>query len=181
MSSPIRAFIALGANLKDPQKQIRLGLEQLAAITDSRITRISSFYRTAPLDVGDTTPHPDYINAVAELETLLPPQTLLDILQTIEQQQGRSRDIWPSPRTLDLDLLLYGDAIINTKKLVTPHPRMHLRAFVLVPLTEIAPDVLIPGLGTASDFLPSVAGQSIEKIACAPNNCGDTSLPHPAG
>jgi 2-amino-4-hydroxy-6-hydroxymethyldihydropteridine diphosphokinase len=163
--APVTVFIALGANLQNPQQQIQRGIELLSAIPDSRLVAVSSLYRTAPFGVGDA--QPDYINAVAQLETTLPGGSLLDFLQSIESQQGRRRhrDNPLAARTLDLDLLLYGDAVIDTPRLTVPHPRMHERAFVLAPLLEIAPAAIIPGRGKAADFLPAVDGQRIEKLA----------------
>lgn len=164
-NAPVAVFIALGANLQDPQQQIQRGIELLAAIPDSRLLAVSSLYRTAPLGVGDA--QPDYINAVAQLETTLSGGSLLDFLQSIESQQGRRRhrDRPLAARTLDLDLLLYGDAVIDTPRLSVPHPRLHLRAFVLAPLLEIAPAAVIPGLGKAADFWPAASAQRIEKLA----------------
>ena len=120
----------------------------------------SSLWRTAPVDSsGD-----DYINAVALIETSLDAHALLKSLQAIETAHGRERPYRNAPRTLDLDLLLYGDETIATLELSVPHPRMHERAFVLAPLCEIAPDALIPGRGPAADFLPCVADQAIARL-----------------
>ena len=162
MTSPVIAFIALGANLNDPIEQIRQGLALLAGLPDCRLLKASSLYRTAPVGV---TGHPDYINAVAQIETTLESGVLLKNLQVIEAHQGRQRDgEQVLPRTLDLDLLLYGDECINTPALDVPHPRMSERAFVLVPLAEIAPDLVIPGAGKVRALLPSVADQAITRL-----------------
>ncbi len=156
------AFVALGANLADPVAQVRAALEALTRLPDSRLLRASSLYRTAPVGIHG---QPDFINAVAVLETSLPPDSLLSALFEIEAQFGRRRDFRHAPRTLDLDLLLYGDETLDTPGLQLPHPRMHLRAFVLAPLLEIAPDCAIPGRGSAAAWLPAVSMQPIEKLA----------------
>lgn len=160
-----RAFVALGANLDDPAAQVRAGLAALATLPDSRLVAASSLYRTAPVGYRD---QPDFINAVAAVETALPPLDLLVALLDLETRFGRRRDFPNAPRTLDLDLLLYADLEIDAgdrrPALTLPHPRLHLRAFVVVPLLEIAPDCAIPGRGTAAAWLPAVASQRIEKI-----------------
>lgn len=152
------AFIALGANLEDPVTQVRRGFEALAGLPQSRLCACSSLYRTAPIGVAG---QPDYINAVAAIETTLAPLELLRALLELEARQGRLRHTPLAPRTLDLDLLLYGQAEIALPELTVPHPRMHLRAFVLAPLLEIAPDCAIPGRGTARAWWPAVASQAI--------------------
>ena len=156
------AFVALGANLADPVAQVRAALEALTRLPDSRLLRASSLYRTAPVGIHG---QPDFINAVAALETSLAPQALLAALFSIEAQFGRRRDYRHAPRTLDLDLLLYEGETLDTPDLQLPHPRMHLRAFVLAPLLEIAPDCAIPGRGSAAAWLPAVSMQPIEKLA----------------
>jgi 2-amino-4-hydroxy-6-hydroxymethyldihydropteridine diphosphokinase len=163
MTSPVIAYIALGANLDQPIEQIRQGLAMLAELPNSRLLATSSLYRTAPVGVSG---HPDYINAVAKLETRLESGALLKFLQVIEAQQGRARqaDVI-APRTLDLDLLLYGESCIATPELEVPHPRMPERAFVLVPLAEIAPELHIPGAGPLAALLPAVAGQTIVRLS----------------
>ncbi|NJD25140.1 MAG: 2-amino-4-hydroxy-6-hydroxymethyldihydropteridine diphosphokinase [Betaproteobacteria bacterium] len=155
------AYVALGANLGDPGATVRAALTALAALPDSRVVRASSLYRTAPVGLAD---QPDFINAVAELATGLEPPALLTALLAIEQDFGRRRAGRNGPRTLDLDLLLYGDREIHLPGLSVPHPRMHLRAFVLLPLAEIAPALAIPGRGTLAAWLPAVAGQGIERL-----------------
>ena len=156
------AFIALGANLADPAHQIRAALESLSRLPDSRLLRASSLYRTAPVGVAG---QPDFINAVALVETTLAPRDLLAALFAIEAEFGRRRDYHNAPRTLDLDLLLYDDLVLDGAELQLPHPRMHLRAFVLAPLLEIAPASIIPGRGTAAAWRPAVSMQPIEKLA----------------
>lgn len=155
------AFVALGANLADPVQQVRAAGEALAGLPESRRLRISSLYRTAPIGIRD---QPDFINAVAMLQTRLAALELLDALFAVEHAFGRRRDFHHAPRTLDLDLLLYDDSIVDSPRLLLPHPRLHLRAFVLVPLLEIAPDCRIPGRGRAAAWLPAVSRHRIEKV-----------------
>ena len=140
MRDPVTAYVALGANLGDPQQALRDAMERLAKLPGTAVTARSSLYRTAP--VGTT--GPDFINAVVEVRTQLTAPALLDALLSIETEAGRERP-WPNaPRTLDLDLLLYGGARIDSPRLTVPHPRMNERAFVLVPLAEIAPALVSP-------------------------------------
>lgn len=155
-----RAFIALGANLEDPAGQLRAALADLAALSGIAQLRPSSLYRTAPMEATG----PDYVNAVAEVRTDLPPEALLAQLFAVEARFGRTRSFRNAPRTLDLDLLLHGDTILDTPDLILPHPRLHLRAFVLVPLAELAPDLPLPGRGSVAAWLPAVANQRIEKL-----------------
>jgi len=157
---PVTAYIGIGANLGDARANVLDAFERLHKVPDSTLEAVSSLYRTAPIDSsGD-----DYINAVARLETSLPAQALLEALFDIEQAHGRERPYYNAPRTLDLDLLLYGDEQIATPTLTVPHPRMHQRAFVLMPLLELAPEVVLPGLGRAGDFAPSVSDQGIIRL-----------------
>lgn len=156
------AFVALGANLAEPAVQVRAALDALSRLPGSRLLRASSLYRTAPVGIRN---QPDFVNAVAALDTELTPHALLAALFGIEAQFGRRRDFRHAPRTLDLDLLLYDDATLDTPELRLPHPRMHLRAFVLAPLVEIAPDCRIPGRGSAAAWLSAVRMQRIEKLA----------------
>ena len=155
------AFVALGANLADPVAQIRAALDALTDLPSSRLLRASSLYRTAPVGVHG---QPDFINAVAALETTLAPHALLTELFAVEARFGRRRDYRHAPRTLDLDLLLSDDWMIETPELRVPHPRMHLRAFVLAPLIEIAPDSRIPGRGSAAAWRAAAAMQRIERL-----------------
>jgi len=154
------AFVGIGANLGDARGNVLDALARLGMQSGCRLVAASSLWRTAPIDSsGD-----DYINAVAMIDTDLDAHVLLATLHAIETAHGRERPYLNAPRTLDLDLLLYGDEIIHTPVLNVPHPRMRERAFVLAPLLEIAPDAVIPGLGRAADFLPAVAGQAIVRI-----------------
>ena len=155
------AYVALGANLGDPILTVKTALAALDAIAGTRRVATSSLYRTAPVGLKH---QPDFINAVAALETALSPAELLESLFAIEQRFGRERSVPNAPRTLDLDLLLHGDAVVDTPALTLPHPRMHERAFVLAPLAEIAPDVAIPGRGKAAALLAAVAEQAIERL-----------------
>ncbi|MEH6434940.1 2-amino-4-hydroxy-6-hydroxymethyldihydropteridine diphosphokinase [Massilia sp. DD77] len=155
------AYIGIGANLGDAQGNVLDAIARLGALPGATLIASSSLYRTAPIDSGGG----DYVNAVASIETSLGAQALLEALQAIELAHGRERPYRNAPRTLDLDLLLYGDGTIATGTLTVPHPRMHERAFVLAPLLEIAPDAVIPGLGPAAGFVPRVADQFIARIA----------------
>lgn len=155
------AYVALGANLGDPAATVRAAFGALANLPESRVVRCSSLYRTAPVGI---TEQPEFINAVAELETTLAPEALLDALLEVEQRFGRLRAERNGPRTLDLDLLLYDDHFLDLPRLTLPHPRLHLRAFVLCPLAEIAPDLVIPGRGDIAAWLPAVANQGIVKL-----------------
>ncbi|MCK0537967.1 2-amino-4-hydroxy-6-hydroxymethyldihydropteridine diphosphokinase [Alcanivorax quisquiliarum] len=137
----IRAYIGLGSNLADPVAQVRAALRALTALPHSRLAGQSPLYRSAPVGPQD---QPDFINAVAALDTSLPPLALLDALQALEQAAGRERLRPWGERTLDLDLLLYGDQHIATPRLTVPHPHLHERAFVLVPLAALAPDLRLP-------------------------------------
>jgi len=157
----VRAYIGLGANLGEPESQVRRAVSALAAIPQTRVLAASSLYRSAP--VGHAA-QPDFVNAVAEIETRLGAEELLGELLATEARFGRVREFPNAPRTLDLDLLLYGERVIAEDKLTVPHPRMHERAFVLVPLAEIAPDIAIPGKGRAGALLAACTGQKIEKI-----------------
>jgi 2-amino-4-hydroxy-6-hydroxymethyldihydropteridine diphosphokinase len=157
-----RAYVALGANLDDPEAQVRNALAALARLPQSALLAHSSLYRTAPVGLAG---QPDFINAVAALDTGLPPDDLLEALFAIEREFGRVRAAKNGPRTLDLDLLLYDGVIIDTPHLHLPHPRLHLRAFVIVPLAEIAPDCRLPGRGTVAAWLPAVANQGIAKVS----------------
>ena len=158
--STTRAYVALGANLGEPVAHLRAAVADLAALPGTRVVARSSLYRSAPVGLID---QPDFINAVVAVDTPLEALALLRALLAIEARHGRVRSVPNAPRTLDLDLLLYGEAVVTDVELTLPHPRMHERAFVLLPLLEIAPEVALPGLGAARGFLPGVAGQAIER------------------
>jgi 2-amino-4-hydroxy-6-hydroxymethyldihydropteridine diphosphokinase len=154
-------FIALGSNLDDPHRQVRRAFDELAGLPLTRVSAHSALYRSAPLG----NPHqPEFINAVARIETALAPHALLAALMAIEQSHGRTRSVPNAPRTLDLDLLLYGELTLHDKDLTLPHPRMHERAFVLAPLHEIAGDCAIPGRGRVTELLKSVSAQALERL-----------------
>ena len=144
--TPVTAYVGLGANLDDPVQQVRRACEGLKSIVSTRVLACSPLYRSAPLGPQD---QPDFINAVAALETALPALELLAALRDIETRHGRRRDgtRW-GPRTLDLDVLLYGDLRQETPELTLPHPGLHERAFVLYPLCDVAPELQVPGHGS---------------------------------
>ena len=156
------AYIGLGSNLAEPQWQIRTALGELRALRQSRLLSRSSLYRSAPVGYAA---QPDFINAVAALETNLEAHDLLHELQALEAGHQRRRRFPNAPRTLDLDLLLFGDERIADAELVVPHARMHERAFVLEPLVEIAPEAVIPGHGAARALLGRCRDQKVERIA----------------
>ena len=154
MRDAVTAFVALGANLGDAMRAVREATALLGDLPDTQLVRQSSLYRTAPVDSSG----PDYINAVAEIRTHLTAPELLGQLQRLEQDAGRERPYRNAPRTLDLDLLLYGEAHIESQSLQIPHPRMNERAFVLVPLAEIAPSLV------DAAKLAAVAQQALQRI-----------------
>jgi 2-amino-4-hydroxy-6-hydroxymethyldihydropteridine diphosphokinase len=154
------AYIGIGANLGDAGATVRQAIDRLALLPASTLLRRSALYRSAPFEADGA----DYINAVVALSTALPPQRLLDALQAIEQAFGRERPYFHAPRTLDLDILLYGDNCIATPTLTVPHPGLTLRAFALLPLLEIAPDAIIPAAGPAQRFAAAVGAQIIQRL-----------------
>jgi 2-amino-4-hydroxy-6-hydroxymethyldihydropteridine diphosphokinase len=154
------AFVGLGANLGDAAATLRRALQDIAASPQVHGMQASPVYRSAPVDADG----PDYLNAVARVETTLEPRALLLRLQAIERAHGRERPYRNAPRTLDLDLLLYDDAVIDSPELVVPHPRLHERAFVLRPLSDLAPDLVVPGRGRLAGLLAVVAGQRIDRL-----------------
>jgi 2-amino-4-hydroxy-6-hydroxymethyldihydropteridine diphosphokinase len=155
------AYIGIGSNLDDPRRQVLEAFDELDQLPHSRVVKRSSLYRSAP--VGYTA-QPDFINAVAQVETALPAERLLAELQQIEARHGRARSFANAPRTLDLDLLMVGSAQLSSTGLTLPHPRMHERAFVLKPLLEISPDAEIPGRGPAQPFLHACSAQDAQRI-----------------
>jgi 2-amino-4-hydroxy-6-hydroxymethyldihydropteridine diphosphokinase len=156
------AFVGLGANLGEPRRQVQQACDELDLIPHTRLVRTSSLYRSQP--VGHTE-QPQFVNAVAQIETGLPAERLLGELQAIEARYGRKRSFANAPRTLDLDLLLFADAVLDTPGLTVPHPRMHERAFVLIPLLEVAPDIRIPRRGEAKQLLERCANRDVERLA----------------
>jgi 2-amino-4-hydroxy-6-hydroxymethyldihydropteridine diphosphokinase len=159
LSASIRAYVGLGSNLGDSGATLRAALAEIAALPGMQACTASPFYRSAPVDASG----PDFINAVAALDATLEPLQLLDALQAIELKHGRERPYRNAPRTLDLDLLLYGDVSMNTRRLTLPHPRMHERAFVLRPLRDLAPSIALPQ-GPIGDLIAGIAGQAIERL-----------------
>ena len=154
------AYVGIGANLGDARANVDDAIARLGLLPESRLLRTSPYYRSAPIDAsGD-----DYVNAVVSIDTRLVAEDLLSALHGIEADHGRERPYRNAPRTLDLDLLLYGDAVIATASLTVPHPRMLERAFVLRPLLDIAPAIVVPGHGRAVSFFSSVAKQVIERL-----------------
>jgi len=155
-----QAWIGIGGNLGDARATVEEAIAHLARLPQSQLLRASSLYRTAPVDSsGD-----DYVNAVALVSTSLTALELLHALQAIELQHGRERPYRNAPRTLDLDVLMYGEAVLEDDELIVPHPRMAQRAFVLVPMLEIDAQVQIPGLGAARDFLATISDQPISRL-----------------
>ena len=152
--SAVRVYVALGANLGDAAATLRDAIRWLADLPGTTVYAASSLYRSAPWEASG----PDFINAVAALDTQLTAPDLLVCLHTLEARAGRERPYLNAPRTLDLDLLLYGSAGIDSPRLTVPHPRMWQRAFVLVPLAEVAPEWVTP------EALQAVAGQQIERM-----------------
>ncbi len=157
-------YIGLGSNLADPRAQVEDGLRALALLADTRLVRNSRLYRSAPWGRAD---QPEFVNAVAELDTTLAPKSLLDALLAIERQAGRKRDAtrW-GPRVLDLDILVYADLILDTPGLHVPHPHLHERVFVLMPLCEIAPELHIPGKGRADTLLAQLDVATCRALEC---------------
>jgi 2-amino-4-hydroxy-6-hydroxymethyldihydropteridine diphosphokinase len=145
-----RAFVGLGANVGDRERTIREALRLLDAHENVTVAAVSTLRETDPVGVVD---QPRFLNGVAALDTALPPRTLLDVLLDIERALGRVRTERWGPRTIDLDLLLYGDAVVDFPGLTLPHPRLHERRFVLEPLSDLAPELEVPGRGTVADLL----------------------------
>jgi 2-amino-4-hydroxy-6-hydroxymethyldihydropteridine diphosphokinase len=160
----VKAFVGLGANLGEPETQVRRAVLALGNIPATHLLSASSLYTSAPVGVGE---QPDFVNAVASVDTALSARALLDELLAIEARFGRQRQFPGAARTLDLDLLLFGERVIAEPGLVVPHPRMHQRAFVLAPLVEIAPDAIVPGKGRAAQLLAACKDQKIERRGAA--------------
>jgi 2-amino-4-hydroxy-6-hydroxymethyldihydropteridine diphosphokinase len=154
MADSVIATLGVGANLGDPRAAVRKAIADLAQLPSTVTVAVSSLYGSAPLDADG----PDYVNAVVQVRTALSPDALLAALQAIEQQAGRERPYRNAPRTLDLDILLYGEHRVDREDLQIPHPRMWQRAFVVLPLAEIAPDLVSPAQ------VQAVAGQGIHRL-----------------
>lgn len=161
VSVPVRAYVGLGSNLDQPQQQVLQALQALDRIPATRLVAHSRLYRSAPIGPAG---QPDYINAVAALDTALEPHALLHALQAIEQRHGRVRALRWGPRTLDLDLLLYGDVRLADAELTVPHPEMLNRNFVLYPLFEIAPALRLPDNGTLREWVSRMAADGLEVL-----------------
>lgn len=159
--SRVRAFVGIGSNLNEPLCQVETALRALACLPQSELCQSSSLYRNAPMGPAD---QPDYVNAVAEVATALKPQELLDELLGIEARQGRVRAERWGPRTLDLDLLLYGDLELDEERLQLPHPGIADRPFVLFPLYEIAAELEIPGRGSLGELLAGSSSSGLSRI-----------------
>ena len=152
--------MGLGSNLGASEALVEAAFEAIGKLPQTRALARSSLYRSAPIDASGS----DYVNAVLAIETALAPAALLAQLHDIEARHGRERSTRNAPRTLDLDLLLYDDRVIDEPGLVVPHPRLHERAFALLPLLEIAPDIDVPGRGRAADLLVAVASQPVARL-----------------
>ncbi|MEJ2344376.1 MAG: 2-amino-4-hydroxy-6-hydroxymethyldihydropteridine diphosphokinase [Gammaproteobacteria bacterium] len=161
-AAPVRAYVGLGSNQADPVRQVRAALTDLAGLPRTALVVRSSLYRSAPMGPPD---QPDYVNAVAGLDSGLSALELLHALQAIETAHGRVRsgERW-GPRTLDLDLLLYDEARFDSPELTVPHPGLHRRAFVLYPLGEIAAELSIPGQGKLATLLARVSPEGLERV-----------------
>ncbi len=159
----ILAFVGLGSNLAGPARQVTRAIGAIAAFPQTRLLAASSFYRSVPIRVAAR--QPDFINAVVAIETSLTADALFAALRAIERAARRRRTGANAPRSLDLDLLLYGGLRRAGRKLVVPHPRLHLRAFVLLPLLELSPQIAIPGRGRARKFLPCTRAQNIARLS----------------
>lgn len=160
--SPVAmAYIALGSNLGDPRQQVEQALKALGQLPATRMRARSGWYRSAAVGPG---PQPDYVNGVVLLETGLPPEELIVHLQGIEAQHGRERRVRWAARTLDLDILLYGDRVIDTEELEIPHPRLSERNFVLYPLADISPDLILPDGTSLASLLSRCPADGLQRI-----------------
>jgi 2-amino-4-hydroxy-6-hydroxymethyldihydropteridine diphosphokinase len=165
VADPVLAYVGIGSNLADPVQQIRQAIAALDRLPHTALDAVSSLYRTPPMGPQD---QPDYVNAVVALATVLHPYALLDALQEIERAQNRVRERHWGPRTIDLDLLVHGDLRIADARLRVPHPGLAERAFVVVPLAEIAPALAIPGLPAPAELAARFADARIERLADGP-------------
>ena len=157
---PVIAFIGLGANLGDAAATVREAAQAIALLPGTTLLALSSLYRSSPIDA----PGPDFVNAVARVNTRLSPHELLSAMQHLESVHGRLRPYRNAPRTLDLDLLTYGNVQFEDAVLTIPHPRAHLRRFVVEPMAELEPDGAIPGQGSLTDLLHGLTGQALQRL-----------------
>ena len=162
----IRAYIALGSNQEKPALQLQRAVDEIDSFADIKVSACSRLYKSVPL-AGENVPEdqPDYCNAVVEIETTLSPIELLDTMQSIENSHGRVRTVRWGPRTLDLDILLYGNEVIESERLTVPHYQMHVRNFVLCPLQDIAPNLTLPNGTSVSKLVQNVGSEGLEAIA----------------
>jgi 2-amino-4-hydroxy-6-hydroxymethyldihydropteridine diphosphokinase len=165
----VLAYVGLGSNLDNPESRVRAAMETLAALPQSRMQACSSLYRSAPMGPQD---QPDYVNAVVGLSTALGPHALLDQLQAVERAQGRVRTRHWGPRTLDLDILLYGEDVLTSERLLIPHPGIAQRNFVLYPLAEISPQLEIPGLGPVQSLLAKCSDAGLSRLPTMVRSAG---------
>ena len=165
----VLTYIGLGSNLDNPESQVKTAIEALAGLSQIRLQDHSSLYRSAPMGPQD---QPDYVNAVAKLSTGLEPEALLDKLQGIERAQGRVRAQRWGPRTLDLDILLYGQRVLATERLKIPHPGIAERSFVLYPLAEINGQLEIPGLGRVQSLLEQCPDAGLSRLPATAQSAG---------
>lgn len=161
MSPPVTAVVALGSNLDHPEAHVRRAFGDIAALPQTLVSARSPLYRTAPVGYAD---QPPFVNACARIETRLGARELLDGLLGIERRHGRERGVPDGPRTLDLDVVLYGGATIDEPGLCVPHPRAHERAFVLAPLVDVWPEAVIPGKGAAKELLAKAGLRGVERL-----------------
>jgi 2-amino-4-hydroxy-6-hydroxymethyldihydropteridine diphosphokinase len=157
-------FLGLGSNLDNPEWQVQTAIREIDEIVDTGLVKISSLYQTLPVGILD---QPAFINAVVQIETTLAPHDLLRSLMEIEDQHARVRAEKNGPRTLDIDILIFNEWRIDDDALTTPHPLMHERPFVLIPLLEVAPEVFIPTQGYAKDLLARLDGSGVRKLGAA--------------
>ncbi|MCK6383085.1 MAG: 2-amino-4-hydroxy-6-hydroxymethyldihydropteridine diphosphokinase [Rhodocyclaceae bacterium] len=170
----VRAYVALGSNLGEPLATVQAAFAALHGLPQTRLAAASSFYRSAPIGLKN---QPDFINAVAALDTTLDAEALLDALFDIEARFGRRRDFHHAPRTLDLDLLLHGAETRASARLSLPHPRLHERAFVLLPLLELDAGIVIPGRGPAAVLMDACREQRLAKLAIIPSMSDHRNVP----
>jgi len=156
-------YIGLGSNLNQPLQQLNAAKKKIAKLPETTLLKCSSIYQSKALTL-DNEPQNDYLNAVLEIETTLDAEMLLDALQNIEKEQGRTREKRWGARTIDLDILLYGNQQINTERLIVPHSEIEKRKFVLLPLSQISSDLIIPGKKTLKILVEKTAAQALKKV-----------------